>query len=304
MTVASGQDHSPGRGTLETVELLADILRRLAGQQTRPHLARLAGRLGVRSVTTRPNLLGLDGRTTFGAAGPVVEISATRPRCYQRVALAHELAHILLMRHELYLDVVGQRLDLGGVQEEHLCDAVAEALLVPARSAVGTCEGLGQLMAEAALLDVPVMATIRRARALSGRPLPLLLLERRSSRWSVTLAEGWPSATTPTPCDQTVALLDSLCATWWQGVRSLPFTLGQGGQRIALEAAMGAGRTLLGLARSDDHGGGARACRGDHLACGFSGHGSAVRGNSRPERVADARMQFAGTGTTDESRRL
>ena len=73
-----------------------------------------------------------DGRTTWSSAGPLIELNPDRRNSRQRFTLAHEIGHVVLgpssesnrvaYRHEMRE---------AKIDEEHLCDAFAAALLMP-----------------------------------------------------------------------------------------------------------------------------------------------------------------------------
>lgn len=214
---------------------LGDQLRDLAGGDPVPHLTRLAGRLGVRSVTVSVNLSGLDGRTVFRTAGPDVELSAARRHEWRRVALAHELAHVLFRRHDLYLRQTRVRLDVGGIYEEQLCDAVAAALLVPANLAGGRLR-LQQLLRVAATAQVPLPLVMRRLRMLGCQDAPLLTIRRGTRGWCAVQAEGWGGGTPVPLCGQASRTLDTLAERPAEAVSVIELPL-PGDGLVALEAA-------------------------------------------------------------------
>lgn len=193
----------------DLVGYLADQLRELAGGDPVPHLRRLAGRLGVRSVTVAVGLSGLDGRTVFRSAGPDVELSGMRRHEWRRVALAHELAHVLFRRHDLYLSQTRVRLDVGGIYEEQLCDAVAAALLVPANMSPGRSR-LEQLLRLAASAQVPLPVVMLRRRMLGMHDPALLTIRRGARGWCAVQAEGLGAGTPLALCPESWRTLDAL----------------------------------------------------------------------------------------------
>lgn len=247
--------------TTDLAGQLASRLRDLAGGEAVPHLRRLAGRLGVRSVTVAASLAGKEGRTVFRPAGPDVELSSTRRHEWRRVALAHELAHVLFRRHDLYLRETRVRLDVGGISEERLCDAVAAALLLPPGVADGRLR-LERLLRAASSAQVPLPVVMRRLCALNPGIPPLLTIRRGAHGWCVIEVDGQGPGRPAVLCDEAGRSLQSLVHAPPDVVSiiSLPVP-GRG--VVALEAAWAAPGALHALAASPrDEGDGPQAAVG------------------------------------------
>ncbi|MCE9620839.1 MAG: ImmA/IrrE family metallo-endopeptidase [Actinomycetia bacterium] len=116
--------------SLKLAERVADDLLRAVGESIPVDVGRVAEMVGVATVETAPMIE--DGRTMWTPIGPVIQLNPARPKTRQRFTLAHEIAHVVLGPSSDPDRVVYRRAMCDSeIDEEHLCDAFAAALLMP-----------------------------------------------------------------------------------------------------------------------------------------------------------------------------
>jgi hypothetical protein len=147
-------------------------------------LGQLAAHLGVIDITHTE--MTEDGRTTWEAGRPRVELRSDRPASRSRFTLAHELGHILLDRDER---VARRTRGLEHDDVEALCDWIAASILMP-RSWISPYAkreqfNLSLLRLIANRADVSLAAAAVRLAEVSGRTCMLLRWQRGSTRWLV-----------------------------------------------------------------------------------------------------------------------
>jgi hypothetical protein len=166
---------------------LADRLARAVERLGGPvpvDLERLARALGTTDIVLTDMVE--DGRTTWIAGQPKIELRADRTSTRNRFTLAHEIGHILISQDE----TVARR--TGGLEHddiEKLCDWIAASILMP-RQWVNQYShkaqfNLSLLRLVAHKADVSLSAAAVRLAEVSGRTCMLLRWQRGPSRWLV-----------------------------------------------------------------------------------------------------------------------
>jgi IrrE N-terminal-like domain len=157
-------------------------------------LAKLSGDLGVVSVTSSDRLAGWGGRTHWQNGAPHITLAAGATGERRRWSWAHELAHVMVSRRDIYASELGRRLDTGGLAEERLCDDIARALLVPPGALIDPelddLDAASRLIALATRCGVPTAAAARRICDLLAVTTPLVSLYRTGELWTADLVLG------------------------------------------------------------------------------------------------------------------
>lgn len=127
-----------------------------------------------------------DGRTTWTAGRPRIELRADRSLQRSRFTLAHEIGHLLIARD----DSVARRTHaLEGDDVEKLCDWIAASILIPrqwiAMFARRDRYDLSLLRLIANKADVSLSAAAVRLAEVSDRTCVLLRWQRAPTRWVV-----------------------------------------------------------------------------------------------------------------------
>jgi Zn-dependent peptidase ImmA (M78 family) len=147
-------------------------------------LERLADALGVSEIT-RTKMVE-DGRTTWSAGRPKIELRTDRAAPRSRFTLAHEIGHILIARDE---SVARRTHALERDDVEKLCDWIAASILMPRSWIVSYSRrdrytlSLLRLIAHKA--EVSLAAAAVRLAEVSDRTCVLLRWQRAPSRWVV-----------------------------------------------------------------------------------------------------------------------
>lgn len=179
--------HDPG-----LLAALANLFEIDPEARSRRRLATVAAHLDV-GVFYSDNLDGANGRVRMGPTKSHVSIWIERrlTRHRQTQVLAHELAHVLLARRELYSFLSERYLDTGDADEESLCDAlVSYFALGPQHVPVKGDPTLDMLTAIASDHLVPVSTVAERTAAARERDLPLMLARRAGTEWLPTRCAG------------------------------------------------------------------------------------------------------------------
>lgn len=139
------------------------------------------------------NLSGADGKVRLGLGGrPQIFLDARLHDTEQRFVCAHEIAHALLDRPNLYSHLVAYGLNTADACEESLCDEVALHILLSRHRIQQYLDinDLGALVLAAEHLGVTVSTLVRRIVAERQQPLPLLLARRTANQWFATRLVG------------------------------------------------------------------------------------------------------------------
>lgn len=147
-------------------------------------LHQLANALGVSEIARKAMVE--DGRTTWRAARPRIELRDDRSPQRSRFTLAHEIGHILIARDE---SVARRTHDLEGDDVEKLCDWIAASLLMPRHWITNYAQrdryDLSLLRLVAHKADVSMSAAAVRLAEVSDRTCALLRWQRAPTRWVV-----------------------------------------------------------------------------------------------------------------------
>lgn len=147
-------------------------------------LARLAERLGVTEIASTD--MTEDGRTTWAAGRPRIELRADRSAARTRFTLAHEIGHILVAQDE---GVARRTHALEHNDVEKVCDWVAASILMPRDWMVTFAKrdsyNLSLLRQIAHRADVSLSAAAVLLAEVSNRTCILLRWQRAPSRWVV-----------------------------------------------------------------------------------------------------------------------
>lgn len=127
-----------------------------------------------------------DGRTTWDAGRPRIELRNDRSAQRNRFTLAHEIGHILIARDET---VARRKHQLEGDDVEKLCDWIAASILMPRRWIAEYARrdryNLSMLRLIANKADVSMSAAAVRLAEVSNRTCTLLRWQRSPKRWLV-----------------------------------------------------------------------------------------------------------------------
>lgn len=223
-------------------------------------LEHLAEALGVSEIVRTPMIE--DGRTTWSAGQPRIELRADRSSQRTRFTLAHEIGHILIARDE---SVSRRTQVLERDDVEKLCDWIAASILMPRPWISGYARrdryNLSLLRLIANKADASLSAAAVRLAEVSNRTCVLLRWQRAPTRWLVIGQAAVPyeysSGLQATP--ETTAILDALPSRrdTWQEI-----TLDTGDMTLTATAHIDrSGSTCLTLLTSLKRVGRARACR-------------------------------------------
>jgi len=174
-------------------------------------LEQLAQALGVSEIV-RTEMVE-DGRTTWNAGRPRIELRGDRSPQRSRFTLAHEIGHVLLAGDET---VARRTHRLEGDELERTCDWIAASILMP-RSWIEAYArrdryNLSLLRLIAHKADVSLSAAAVRIAEVSDRTCMLLRWQRAPSRWLVigqaAVPREYSGGLQATP--QTSTMLDTL----------------------------------------------------------------------------------------------
>lgn len=212
-------------------------------------LEHLAMALGVSEIV-RTSMIE-DGRTTWTAGRPRIELRADRSLQRSRFTLAHEIGHLLIARDD---SVARRTHGLEGDDVEKLCDWIAASILIPrqwiAKFARRDRYDLSLLRLIANKADVSLSAAAVRLAEVSDRTCVLLRWQRAPTRWVVIGQAAVPReyAGGLQASSETTALFDTLPSRrdTWQEI-----TLGAGDMTLLATAHIDrSGSTCLTLLTS------------------------------------------------------
>jgi hypothetical protein len=152
-------------------------------------LNRVARDLGAVDILYQSR--ALEGFTDFKPRGPVIYLAVSRSDGRRRFTLAHECGHILLASSSCPPPPD----DLGELDEELLCDAIAAELLVPTTWLDihrAELDGLPALLEVATKLRVSMAMLVNRLRTVNAHHALLRVRPAPDGEWLIMERSGMP----------------------------------------------------------------------------------------------------------------